>query len=210
MATKFTGILQIVQPEIGRERDFAIILYAPPEISMALDDIRRRYDPAFKANIPPHITVKRPTPLGTPENLDKLPHLLQEVTQTLRPFDVHLNGYDVFPKAECNVVFLKALDEAPLRHLHQQVIQNLSKIYPNGNADALENDKYHPHLTIGNKLTNLELPVMEHELQSGKFQLNFEFVATEIGLMVEKPGEKPSELIWETIGHYKFGGERQG
>ncbi len=206
MATKFTGILQIVQPEIGRERDFAIILYAPPEISMALDDIRRRYDPAFKANIPPHITVKRPAPLGAPENLDRLPQLLQEVTQNLRPFQVNLSGYDVFHKAECNVVFLKAVDETPLCNLHLEVIQALTHLYPNGSADALENDKYHPHLTIGNKLTNIELTVMEHELQSGSFRLNFEFIATEIGLMIQKPGEKPSELIWETVGHYKFGG----
>jgi 2'-5' RNA ligase len=209
LPAKFTSIFNIIQAGSEQEQQFAIILFAPPEVSNALDNIRKRYDPAFNAGIPPHITLKRPAPLGGDGftnltlRLVELGRIVEQAASAMPLFEVELIGYDCFLKPDCNVVFLKIKDENPLCQLHMRLIEGLSGLLPDGGADNLEKGKYHPHLTIGNKLSDLELQVMQYEMASGRYPLNFRFTARDIGLLAQVPDQQ-GQLAWQTISHYAF------
>jgi len=208
LTSSFTGTLGSLRANNEQEAQFAVILYAPTEVSTALDYVRFRYDPSFKMKIPPHITLKRPASIGNPPNLPAHFHAvcrsIEEITPAIQPFTVELSGYDVFRKPDCNVVFLKIADSSPLWSLHQKLLDALSHFYIGGAADSLEGEKYHPHLTIGNKLSDIELTVLQHELDTGSYKLDFRFTAEEMGLLAQLPNTD-GRLEWRTISHIKFG-----
>lgn len=197
---QFTRILETLTPEVTQHQEYAIILDAPPEIAEALDDVRRRYDPAFKAKVPPHITLKRPTRLSDPAQVARIQQAMHTVAAEAPPLPVTLKGYGSFKSPGRNVVFLKVENERSLYDLHQKVVQTLSQALGSEQADQYENSKYHPHLTIGNELTGLDLAVLEHELATGGYRLDFSFILTQFTLYVHDTG-KP----WETIDTFSFG-----
>ena len=199
MRDRFTGIFQAVRPKEQPEQVYALLTYAPPEVSHALDDIRRRYDPAYKDGIKPHITVKRPAPLRDPKYLGAMVKELGVMAARLKPFPVDLNGYNTFRKHEANVAFLKIQDEASFCNLHSKVMEVLNKVFGEDVADQFEGPVYHPHLTIGNNLSDLELAVMEHELAQGDYHLHFNFWITGVTLMTQASGQ-----IWQTINTFEF------
>jgi hypothetical protein len=45
---------------------------------------------------------------------------------------------------------------------------------------------------------------MKHELDSGNFQLNFKFMAHEIGLLAQSPVWNNSNFNWDTIASFNF------
>ncbi len=196
---QFTRILETLRPEAAPQQEYAIILDAPPEISEALDDVRRRYDPGFKAKVPPHITVKRPAVLADPARLEEVRKAMRAVAASLPPIPVALKGFGSFKAPGRNVVFLKVENEAPLCQLHQRVAAALSEVFGNEQADHFENGNYHPHLTIGNELSEIDLAVLEHELLSGGYRLDFDFTITQFTLYVHDTG-KP----WESIESFSF------
>jgi len=196
---QFTRILETIRPEETPQQEYAIILDAPREISEALDDVRRRYDPAFKVKVPPHITVKRPTVLADPARIKGTREALGTVAANLPPLPVTLNGFGSFKAPGRNVVFLKVEDEAPLFQLHQKVVAALHAVFGVDQADRFENGNYHPHLTIGNELSEIDLAVLEHELVTGGYRLNFDFIITQFTLYVHDTG-KP----WQTIETFSF------
>jgi 2'-5' RNA ligase len=196
---QFTRILETIRPEAAPQQEYAIILDAPPEISEALDDVRRRYDPAFKVQVPPHITVKRPTVLPDPARIEGVREALRTVAASLPPIPVALKGFGSFKSPGRNVVFLKVENEVPLFQLHQRVAAVLREVFGVEQADQFENGSYHPHLTIGNELSEIDLAVLEHELMSGGYRLDFDFIITQFTLYVHDTG-KP----WETIETFSF------
>ncbi|MDB5083056.1 MAG: hypothetical protein JWP00_4980 [Chloroflexi bacterium] len=196
---QFTRILETLNPEVTPQHEYAIILDAPSEISEALDDVRRRYDPGFKAKVPPHITVKRPTLLGDPAKVPLIQEAMREVSGSVSPIPVTLKGYGIFKSPGRNVVFLKVENERPLCDLHHKVAEALRRVYGNEQADHFENSNYHPHLTIGNELTDIDLAVLEHELSTGGYRLDFSFILTQFTLYVHDTG-KP----WETVESFAF------
>jgi len=198
---RFTGIFQAVRPQAAVEQVYALLTYAPPAVLVALDDIRRRYDPAFKDGIKPHITIKRPTLLGQPQNLDAMVRELSQVALQLKPFEVVLDGYNTFTKPDTNVAFLKVVDETAFCSLHTQVIEALVRVYHTSVADRFEGEAYHPHLTIGNNLSDLELAVMQHELHQGHVGLHFTFWITSFTLMTQAAGQ-----IWQTVATFNLAG----
>lgn len=196
---QFTRILETIRPEAAPQQEYAIILDAPPEISEALDDVRRRYDPAFKVKVPPHITVKRPTVLADPTRIEAMREAMRKVAANLPPIPVDLMGFGNFKSPGRNVVFLKVENEAPLYQLHQEVVAALQEVFGIDQADRFENSSYHPHLTIGNELSEIDLAVLEHELATGGYRLNFNFVISQFTLYVHDTG-KP----WQTIETFSF------
>ena len=196
---QFTRILETIHPEAAPQQEYAIILDAPPEISEALDDVRRRYDPAFKVKVPPHITVKRPTVLSGPARIEGIRAAMRMVAANLPPIPVALKGFGSFKAPGRNVVFLKVENEVPLYRLHQRVTAALGEVFGTEQADHFENSNYHPHLTIGNELSEIDLAVLEHELVSGGYRLDFDFTITQFTLYVHYTG-KP----WETIETFSF------
>jgi 2'-5' RNA ligase len=196
---QFTRILETIRPEAAPQQEYAIILDAPPEISEALDDVRRRYDPAFKVKVPPHITVKRPTVLADPTCIEAMRGAMRKVAANLPPIPVVLMGFGNFKSPGRNVVFLKVENEAPLYQLHQEVVAALQEVFGTDQADHFENSSYHPHLTIGNELSEIDLAVLEHELATGGYRLNFNFVISQFTLYVHDTG-KP----WQTIETFSF------
>jgi 2'-5' RNA ligase len=197
----FTGIFQAIPSKTQVENIFALLTYAPPEVSHALDDIRRRYDPAFKEGIKPHITIKRPALLGPMPNVANIANQLATITTYIKPFPVVLSGYGTFNNPEASVVFLKVQDETGFRALHLSVIEALDKIYPVSVADRFEGHLYHPHLTIGNGLSELEFAVMQHELDNGSYRLHFAFWITSLTFMVQSDDQK-----WQTINTFNLSG----
>ena len=202
MNENFTQIFQAVRsPAEGQPQHFfAVIAYAPPEISAAVDDIRRRYDPAFKDAIPPHITIKRPAVLSNRALLPAMSGAIRVGLQNIAPFQVELDGYGIFRHPGRNVVFIKVRDERPFCQLHMAVAHALSSVLADPGLDQYENAAYHPHLTIGNALSNLELAVMEHELSDGSYRLNFSFALTEIALFSQPPAQP-----WQTVDQLILG-----
>ncbi len=200
---QFTGILDntLLPVEHQPEQDFALVLNAPPEVAQAIDDVRRRYDPAFKAGILPHITIKRPSALGIPEKLPLVQEALREGLAGHGAIQVQLEGYGIFNKPGTSVVFLKLRDETPFITLHRRAITALSQVYPDGLADQYEGQNYHPHLTIGNELSDLDLAVLEHELATGSFKLDFSFTFTQVTLFVQAANQP-----WRTLEEINFAG----
>lgn len=202
MNSTFTGIFEAVRSPGSEQQKhyFALVVYAPPEVSEGLDDIRRRYDPAFKDKIPPHITIKRPAVLENPALLPAMSGAVKDACREIAPFRVELDGYNVFRRPGRNVVFLKVKDEQPFCNLHMTVVKALDSVLPGAALDQFEGSVYHPHLTIGNALDDLELSVMEYELGNNNYRLNFSYTLSEIALLSQPPG-KP----WETTGVFEFG-----
>lgn len=196
---QFTRILETLRPEAAPQQEYAIILDAPPEISEALDDVRRRYDPGFKVKVPPHITVKRPTVLTDPTRIEGIRAAMRTVAASLPPIPIALKGFGSFKVPGRNVVFLKVENEAPLCRLHERVAVALRDVFGTEQADHFENGNYHPHLTIGNELSEIDLAVLEHELTSGGYRLDFNFTITQFTLYVHATG-KP----WEAIETFSF------
>ncbi len=199
LGEQFTTIFEVIRPEIRPEQNFALVLNAPPEVAYALDDVRRRYDPAYKLGIAPHITVKRPARLNEIRDIELLRQVLGEVIHDLPSISVQLRGYGVFRRPDANVLFLKVENEAPFYELHMRVLAGLSRIYPNGQADHFESDSYHPHLTIGNQLSDFDLVVLEHELTSSDFPLDFSFTLDHLSFLAHHSG-KP----WQAVEDFKF------
>ena len=199
LGDQFTSIVEVLRPVTRLEQNFALVLNTPPEVAAEIDDIRRRYDPAYLVGIAPHITVKRPAALGDMADVETMRQVLREVVQSFEPISVQLNGYDIFRSPGSNVLFLKVMDEKPFCDLHLQVLQALARLYPNGQADHFENSHYHPHVTIGNKLTDLDLAVLEHELASGDYRLDFSFTLTNLSLLVHE-----SNQPWEVVENFNF------
>ncbi|HEX2912570.1 MAG TPA: 2'-5' RNA ligase family protein [Chloroflexia bacterium] len=199
---KFTTIFEAIRPESTAEDEFAIVLNAPPEISHALDDVRRRYDPAFKTGIPPHITVKRPALLLSKDKVPALHEAVRQVVHNFPPFPVQLQGYGLFKSAGRNVLFLKVQNEEPFCALHNQILDALRQIYPNGQADRYEDTNYHPHLTIGNELSEIDLAVLEYELKTGGYRLDFSFILDEISLFLHEARQP-----WNVLDTFKFGAD---
>ncbi len=196
---QFTTILEVIRGDERPEQDFALVLNAPPEVAQGIDDVRRRYDPAFKENILPHITVKRPAPLGGMEKVPQVRFVLREALQSFPALSVQLQGYGIFRSPNRNVAFLKVADEKPFCELHSRVLEGLGRLYPGGLADRYEGENYHPHLTIGNELSDLDLAVLEHELSSGLFQLDFNFRLDQVALFVHQPGQP-----WQIVELFEF------
>lgn len=199
LGDQFTSLIEAFRPVTHLDQNFALVLNAPAEVAAEIDDIRRRYDPAFHMGIAPHITVKRPATLGDMADVETMRHALREVTQSFAPIKVQLQGYDTFKSPGSNVLFLKVLDEKPFCELHLRVLQALSQLYPNGHADQYEDTRYHPHVTIGNKLSELDLVVLEHELASGDYRLDFSFTLEHLSLLVHE-----SNRPWEVVENFSF------
>ncbi len=202
MSGNFTEIFEALRPfDKGHtEHFFALVAYAPPEVTAALDDIRRRYDPAFKEGILPHVTMKRPAILPDAALLPALSQSIRQAVQTISPFQIELSGYGIFRNSDKNVVFVKVQEEKPFCRLHTEIGEALKKVLPGGGLDKYEGEAYHPHLTIGNNLSDLELAVMQYELDSGSYRLNFTFELSEVALL-----SQPPRLSWETVDNYHFG-----
>lgn len=202
MSDNFTEIFKAIRypAEAQAKHYFALVTYAPPEVSEAVDDIRRRYDPAFKDDIAPHITIKRPAVIENPALLPAMVEAVRKALRDIAPFQVDLEGYDVFRKKDANVVFLKVRDERPFCNLHMTVVQALDSVLPGAAIDQYEGNAYHPHLTIGNALDDLELAVMEYELSQGNYRLNFSFTLSELSMM-----DQPPHQSWRTIENFSFG-----
>lgn len=181
---QFTGFLNKVDQSNDGQLMFALIIHVPVEMSQALDDIRRRYDPAFKVAIPAHITLKRPTSLADLAQLPVIRAYLRRALLQFPPLPVQITGYGLFRSPGRNVVFLKIADETALRQLHKIILETLATIYPTNLADQYEGEAYHPHLTVGNELSDLDLAVLEHELSNGSYQLNYSFLLEEVTLSV--------------------------
>lgn len=202
MSDNFTEIFRAIRyPAKGQPQHyFALVTYAPPQVSEAVDDIRRRYDPAFKDDIAPHITIKRPAVLNEPELLVGMSAAVGKAMQNVRPFQVDLVGYDVFRKKDNNVVFLKVAQEDPFCALHMTMADALETVLQGAGLDQYEGIAFHPHLTIGNALGDLELAVMEYELGTGNYTLNFSYNVTEIAMLSQPPGQP-----WQTLNTFTFG-----
>ncbi len=190
-------------PEKENSHFFALVLYAPPEVSKEVDDIRRRYDPAIKEGIPTHLTIKRPAILPESQFLPLIDEEIKTVCKEISPFQVNLDGYSLFKKPGRNVVYLKVRDEKPLDQLHLKMLEALGKVIPGAGADQYEGQGFHPHLTIGNFLSDLELAVMEYELGKGDYRLNFSFEISKITLLDQPPGG-----LWKTVNSYILGEEK--
>jgi len=198
----FTGIFEAINPSDLAQppQHFALLTYPPLEVATFMDDIRRRYDPAFKEGIAPHITIKRPAILPDTSLLPVVSAALKTAMARLVPSPVDLDGYNIFRKPGRNVVFLKIRDEQPFCQLHHTILKALGEVLPEGGADQFEGEAYHPHLTIGNALDDLELAVLEHELSSGQYRLNFSFELAEI-VLLHQPPRQP----WQRHETFRFG-----
>jgi 2'-5' RNA ligase len=120
---------------------FALVSYIPDPLADFLD--RLRVDLAPDCNPRAHVTVLPPRPIANDSDLKKLAEHLEEEGRVSPPFEVVLNGIEVFPGT--NVIYLGL--ERGERELHA--------LHENLNSGQLEYDgpfPYHPHITVAQDL----------------------------------------------------------
>ncbi len=118
----------------------AIMIIPPPHVQRVALPVAQHYASRMLRYYPPHITVLFPfVPYSQLQGgCDALRRLCAEI----RPFDVTLAGYDMFP----GVAYMKPQNEAQLTAVMQRV-HALFPEYPP--YRGIHGESVQPHLTVG-------------------------------------------------------------
>jgi len=132
-------------PSVGdRINSFALVSYIPEPLAGFLDRLRQELVP--NCFLRAHVTILPPRPIpASPEDAWKV---IRETAPQLAPFDVELNGVDVFPVSDVIYIKLSAGSEE-LRRMHAAL--NRNGLY------FKEEFSYHPHITLAQDLKPDEL-----------------------------------------------------
>ena len=118
----------------------AIMIIPPPHVQRVALPIARQYARRSLKYYPPHITVLFPfAPHG---QLRGACGALRAVCAEIRPFEITLSGYDMFP----GVAYMKPRNEAQIVAVLRRVHAIFPEYPPYG---GLHGDDLQPHLTVG-------------------------------------------------------------
>jgi 2'-5' RNA ligase len=141
---KENGIIKI---EGGIIMNCGIAIFPSKEIQDIANSYRKRFDPHYN-RIAPHLTLREPEQWDSSQLTAAAGHL-EQVTQTITPFDIHFNRFSSFYPA-LNVIYMALSNPEPLKKAQALIC----------NGELAENNRpYHfnPHLTVGQQLGDDEL-----------------------------------------------------
>ncbi|WP_209125432.1 YjcG family protein [Alkalihalobacillus sp. BA299] len=124
---------------------YGIAVFPSKALQDQANSYRKRYDSHYSL-IPPHITIKHPFEIPG-EKLDSTIRYIRNVTKSITPFTIHIYKVDsFFPNT--NKIFFKIRLNPSLEKLHELLHEDI----------LLEEtpQKFTPHVTIGQDLTNQE------------------------------------------------------
>jgi 2'-5' RNA ligase len=135
----------MLPPTNGADRvnSFAVVTYIPDPLGAFLDQLRRELEPATLAPRA-HVTVLPPRALTNGVTTGNALEHIQSAAQAIPPFMIRTAHVEVFPIT--NVVYI-GLDAGgdELRRMHVEL--------NGGPVAAVENFKFHPHVTLAQGLT---------------------------------------------------------
>jgi 2'-5' RNA ligase len=129
---------------LGRINSYALVSYIPEPLAGFLDRLRRELVP--NCFLSAHITVLPPRPLCS--SAETAWNSIRNVAPHFAPFDLELNGIEVFPISDVIYVAVGAGSER-LKEMHAVL-----------NTDGLEFQEpfsYYPHVTLAQELKPDEL-----------------------------------------------------
>ncbi|HHP7240301.1 MAG TPA: 2'-5' RNA ligase family protein [Cyclobacteriaceae bacterium] len=124
------------------------IALLPPEVMMneiikLKNFVFEKYKSKQALKSPPHITLHMPFKWRE-DREDKLIDSIQEVSGSMYPFIISLNGFDFFKQ---RVVFIKVSLSEELKYLQKKIARMAAQHLKINNADY-KNRPFHPHITI--------------------------------------------------------------
>jgi 2'-5' RNA ligase len=125
---------------------YALVAYIPGDLGRFLNELRPRLVP--DCHLQAHVTLLPPRLLSAPPH--QLAAALQACLSTVEPFEVHLNGVEMFPVTDVIYLGLKSGWER-LIALHSDL----------GRGDLAYDEpfKYHPHITLAQEIPAGQLEV---------------------------------------------------
>lgn len=160
------------------QRESVILIPVPAAESIA-GKWRKKYDPVALHGIPAHITVL--FPFKNPEAIDeKILNLIRNYFSIIRQFEFKLVRINTFP----DVVYLELEPKKKFIELTKGIV----KIFPENPPFGGMFEGITPHLTIGNKIQNLEFAKAEIS-QDITSKLPIKTLAKEAHLMESYNGE---------------------
>ena len=127
-----------------RINSFALVSYIPDPLSGFLNRLRQELVP--NCFLRAHVTVLPPRPASAPTEVAL--GQIRVAARSFRPFDVTLNGVEVFPCSD--VIFISVgKGEQELRQMHAAMNA--------GGLEFQERYPYHPHITLAQDLKCDEL-----------------------------------------------------
>ncbi|WP_078430429.1 YjcG family protein [Alkalihalobacterium alkalinitrilicum] len=124
---------------------YGIAIFPSKALQDEANSYRKRYDSHYSL-IPPHITLKNPFEIEG-EKLQLITNYIRTVTTSISPFTIHIYKIDSF-YPNTNKIFFKIRSNSSLEKLHQLLHQDI--------LHEEQSQKYTPHVTIGQDLTNQE------------------------------------------------------
>lgn len=157
----------------------SIILIPTPTAESIVGKWRKKYDQVSLHGIPSHITIL--FPFKNPEIIDeKIINLIRNFFSRIKCFDFSLVRINTFP----DVVYM----EPEPRSKFIELTEGIVKIFPENPPFEGKFKRINPHLTIGNKLQDIESAKAEIS-QDITPKLPLKTSATEAWLMESKNGE---------------------
>ena len=160
------------------KRESVILIPVPPADSI-IGKWRNKYDEVSLRGIPAHITILFPFKSPEENNLEVIGKLRAFFSE-VKSFSFSLVRINTFP----DVVYL----EPEPRDKFVKLTEGIVKIFPENPPFEGMFEEIVPHLTIGNKLQNLESARLEIS-QDIISKLPIKSLATEAWLMESKDGE---------------------
>ena len=152
-----------------RINSFALVSYIPEPLAGFLDRLRQELVP--NCFLRAHVTILPPRPISTfPKDAWEA---IRGVAPELAPFDVELNGVEVFPVSDVIYINLSAGRE-DLRRMHAAL--NMGGLY------FQEPFPYHPHVTLAQDLRPDELDELANVARArwGEFSFPKKFCVEKI------------------------------
>ncbi|GLY11335.1 YjcG family protein [Pseudobacillus badius] len=150
-----------------------IVIFPSKKLQDFVNSYRKRYDPHY-ALVPPHITLKSAFDADE-SDLKTLTSKLEEIAKKHQPFSFHLSKVKTFHPLN-NVIYLKVDPSEALTTLNED-------LYGEGMIGGEPEYGFVPHLTIGQKLSNLEhddvynslqMLAIDHEETTDRFHLLYQ------------------------------------
>lgn len=162
-----------------------IVIFPSKKLQDFANSYRKRYDPHY-ALVPPHITLKSPFDADE-SDLKHLTSQLVEVAKKHQPFSFHLSKVKTFHPLN-NVIYLKVDPNETLTALNEELHED---DVIGGKPDYA----FVPHLTVGQKLSNLEHDDVYNSLQM--LDIDHEEVVDRFHLLYQL--ENGSWTVYETF-----------
>ena len=173
---------------------YFIAIIPPENISDEINKLRKQLLPDFNIHSEhkkfPHITLQH-TFRRSPEIEPLLTSYLNELAQTLKPFNVTINNCNHFDSL---TLYIAVNNNNPLQNLYKQVKNILVERF-NFPSNHISNN-FTPHITLEKKLTKELFTKGWNAIEYLQYKATF--TVTSFSLM------KHNGIKWEPLHHFKF------